>query len=339
MYNRTQNATPLTRQQLIEAAPSIATATAHESRSTKYIVEPTLHIIETLQTQGLYPIYAAQKATKKADRKYYTKHIVIMREAYNGKPAGEYTPEILITNSHDGSTSRIAELGFFRAVCANGLILNEAKMGKYSSTHIQHNDDFIEGVFSVLATAKDTSTKIEAMKAKTLSFEEAKLFALVKKSDACERILSQEERRTGRLIHLHDPVEHLPPHPHPIVAPAEKPQPPENRPGGERIGEGGEPAHSVLRASILVEQEAPARRSPGALIHEAHHLFDRLIVHFGIRIEQEHVAPARLAQRLVIRDGKTPIGGIGDQAGPGERSPHELRRTIPRSVVHYEGLV
>jgi hypothetical protein len=101
-----------------------------------------------------------------------------MREAPNGKPEGEYAPEILITNSHDGSTSRIAELGFFRTVCANGLILNEAKMGKYSSTHIQHNDDFIEGVFSVLATAKDTSTKIEAMKAKTLSYEEAKLFAL-----------------------------------------------------------------------------------------------------------------------------------------------------------------
>jgi hypothetical protein len=177
MYNRTRNETPLTQQQMFIAAPSLFASAPHESRSEKYVFEPTMNVITELTKQGIYPIYAAQRKTKKQGYANFTKHLVIMREAPNGKTVSEYTPEILITNSHDGSTSRIAELGFFRMVCANGLILNEANMGKFSSSHINHNDDFIEGVFSVLATAKDTSTKIEAMKDRILSFDEAKIFA------------------------------------------------------------------------------------------------------------------------------------------------------------------
>lgn len=125
---------PMTDEDLLRAAPSALQAEAHGSRSDKYQIVPTMKIVEALrEATGVEVFGATQAHTRKEDKRGHTKHVLRLRRPDADDTAGE-TPELVLTNSYDGSSSYQLRLGCYRFVCANGMICGDT----WDSARVKH---------------------------------------------------------------------------------------------------------------------------------------------------------------------------------------------------------
>jgi hypothetical protein len=105
---------PLSDDQIRRVAPSIFADAPHESRSERYAYIPTAAVLAELRKEGFEPFMAAQTRVRHDDRRDYTKHMLRLRHAsqINGAEANE----IVLLNSHDGTSSYQMLAGMFRFV-------------------------------------------------------------------------------------------------------------------------------------------------------------------------------------------------------------------------------
>jgi len=89
-------------------------------------------------------------------------------------PAGEFN-EVVLVNSHDGTSSYQMMGGRFRMVCANGLIAGDI----LHDVRLPHKgvtvDNIIEGAFSVLNEFDEIEQSVAEMQAVTLSLPEQRI--------------------------------------------------------------------------------------------------------------------------------------------------------------------
>ncbi|PMU22940.1 MULTISPECIES: DUF932 domain-containing protein [unclassified Pseudomonas] len=142
--------TPLTNDEIARVAPSIFAVEAHDSRSDRYRYIPTVDVLTALRAEGFEPFMACQTRVRNTDKIQHTKHMIRLRHASNimDKEANE----IILLNSHDGTSSYQMMGGCFRFVCANGLVLGEAAMDQ-KVRHSGRQDvigEVIEGAYEVL---------------------------------------------------------------------------------------------------------------------------------------------------------------------------------------------
>jgi hypothetical protein len=115
---------PLTRDELAHYVPSVFSEEKHESRSDRYTYIPTITLLDNLQREGFQPFFACQTRVRDQSKREHTKHMLRLRR--EGQITGKQVPEIILLNSHDGSSSYQMLPGLFRAVCQNGLICGES---------------------------------------------------------------------------------------------------------------------------------------------------------------------------------------------------------------------
>jgi hypothetical protein len=97
---------PLDDNQLRIHVPSIFADTAHESRSDKYLHIPTITILDALRKEGFEPFMACQARVRDESKLGFAKHMLRLRHASQiGFNNEEGTNEIILLNSHDGSSS------------------------------------------------------------------------------------------------------------------------------------------------------------------------------------------------------------------------------------------
>ncbi|NHR08758.1 DUF945 domain-containing protein [Chromobacterium haemolyticum] len=166
---------PLTDDQIREVAPSIFAETAHESRSERYTYIPTADVLAGLRKEGFQPFMACQTKVRNSDKREHTKHMLRLRHAsqINGKEANE----IILLNSHDGSSSYQMMSGVYRFVCSNGMVCGET----LNDIRVPHKGDVvgrvIEGAFSVLESFEKADEQRDAMQLLTLNPGEQQAFA------------------------------------------------------------------------------------------------------------------------------------------------------------------
>ncbi|EFE0887037.1 TA system toxin CbtA family protein [Escherichia coli] len=114
---------PLTREELFRVVPSVFSEDKHESRSERYTYIPTISLLDSLQREGFQPFFACQTRVRDPGRREHTKHMLRLRR--EGQITGKQVPEIILLNSHDGSSSYQMLPGLFRAVCQNGLVCGD----------------------------------------------------------------------------------------------------------------------------------------------------------------------------------------------------------------------
>jgi len=170
-----RSASALTNDEIRRFAPSILADGPHLSRSARYTHLPTVEILDGLRGEGFHPFMVAQSRTRDESRREFTKHLVRLRHASQIQQQGE-TPEIILINSHDGSSSFQLLAGCFRFVCANGLIVGD----EYADVRVQHKGDVkgevIEGAYRVLGEFDRVRGEIEGMKGTHLSQDEQLAF-------------------------------------------------------------------------------------------------------------------------------------------------------------------
>ncbi|WP_373203769.1 DUF932 domain-containing protein [Citrobacter amalonaticus] len=152
---------PLTHEELMQHTPSVFGEDKHASRSERYAYIPTITLLENLQREGFQPFFACQTRVRDPDRREHTKHLLRLRQA--GQIAGQQVPEIILLNSHDGSSSYQMLPGLFRSVCCNGLVCGTS----FGEVRVPHKGDVvgkvIEGAYEVLGVFDRVEEKREAM--------------------------------------------------------------------------------------------------------------------------------------------------------------------------------
>ena len=143
---------PLTRDELAHYVPSVFSEEKHESRSERYTCIPTITLLDSLQREGFQPFFACQTRVRNPDKREHTKHMLRLRR--EGQITGKQVPEIILLNSHDGSSSYQMLPGLFRAVCQNGLICGDK--GNVV-------EKVIEGAYEVLGVFDRVEEKRDAM--------------------------------------------------------------------------------------------------------------------------------------------------------------------------------
>ncbi|HGL4053818.1 TPA: DUF932 domain-containing protein [Citrobacter koseri] len=152
---------PLTHDELMQHTPSVFGEEKHASRSERYAYIPTITLLESLQREGFQPFFACQTRVRDLSRREHTKHMLRLRRA--GQITGQQVPEIILLNSHDGSSSYQMLPGLFRAVCCNGLVCGTS----FGEVRVPHKGDVvekvIEGAYEVLGVFDRVEEKRDAM--------------------------------------------------------------------------------------------------------------------------------------------------------------------------------
>lgn len=171
-----RSTSPLSNDQIARYAPSVLAQEAHESRGERYTFIPTIEVLDGLRREGFQPFEVRQTRVRDQSKREHTKHLVRLRHE-SSITSVEEVPEIILLNSHDGSSSYQLLSGFFRFVCSNGLIAGDV----CNDIRVRHSgnvvDDVIEGAVRVLDNVEEIAGRIDTYKSITLAPEEATVFA------------------------------------------------------------------------------------------------------------------------------------------------------------------
>ena len=167
---------PLTDDQIRAVAPSIYAEEKHASRSERYSYIPTAAVLTELRKEGFQPFMVTQTRVRREDRRDFTKHLIRLRHASQISARGEAN-EIILLNSHDGTSSYQMLAGMFRFVCSNGLVCGNT----VADVRVPHkgnvSDHVIEGAYKVLNGFDRALESREAMQGITLDAGESEVFA------------------------------------------------------------------------------------------------------------------------------------------------------------------
>lgn len=178
--NHAQLTSPMTEAELRAVAPSIFAGEAHGSRSSRYTYLPTINVMEGLAAAGFLPFDARQSKSRDVTQRDFTKHMVRFRLL---KDAGGWRndvaiPEVVLVNSHDGTSSFQMFGGLFRALCFNGLIISD---GRVETIRIAHKGnvvpEVVEGAYRVLEQCQTAALVQPEWAAITCTEQERRLLA------------------------------------------------------------------------------------------------------------------------------------------------------------------
>ena len=117
---------PLTLAGIQQVCPAVLAKEPHNSRGPRYLYVPTSDPLPALLDTGWGVYEASQQRSRAADKDPYTKHMLRLRKLEHfdsTQVLREGVPEVILINAHDGTAAYHLRAGFFRFVCANGLIV------------------------------------------------------------------------------------------------------------------------------------------------------------------------------------------------------------------------
>lgn len=160
--------TALTIDQIRQKAPSVFATTPWQTMSDKYRFVPTIDVVTEMMNKGFIPVSAAQARCRIEGKAEFTRHVLRFRtqEGMNALAErhtpgvhafiGPVVPELVLLNSHDGTSAYKLMLGMFRMVCSNGLIVCSGMIEEVRARHsgrLGLVQEVIDGSFWVIDSA------------------------------------------------------------------------------------------------------------------------------------------------------------------------------------------
>jgi hypothetical protein len=174
--------TALSKSEIQEIAPAVFTNQPHPKVSDKYSFLPTHRIIDDMEKLGWSVSSVKMAKTNNVNQKKYGKHLVqfFNPELVIKDDQGEIEayPQILIVNNHRGYGKLRIEVGVFRLVCENGLIVKDREMGSYTLRHMGYSFEELQTlVNTVVANLQGVVGKINKFTERIMTQEEQFDFA------------------------------------------------------------------------------------------------------------------------------------------------------------------
>ncbi len=134
-FTSTSNS-PLSLERVQQLAPSAFALAPHASRSQRYAYVPTLEVIKGMESAGFLPFKASQSSTRDASRREFTKHMIRFRQMGQALAVGDVFTEIVMVNSHDGTSAYKFMGGLWRLKCSNGMMVSEGALQSITVMHV-----------------------------------------------------------------------------------------------------------------------------------------------------------------------------------------------------------
>ena len=151
-------------------APAAFSSGHAEGLSQRYGMVNTARAIEVLDGFGWAPTQAAQKKSRKPEGHAYAEHLLAFSNPSRYPFAGSdgERPEVVLYNSHDGTSSLRLFVGFYRFICSNGLVAGDG-----FEARLRHSSGTVAGFELMLADVVDRIPAMmhaaEVLKARQLS--------------------------------------------------------------------------------------------------------------------------------------------------------------------------
>ena len=167
----------LSHAQIQRVAPSVFAAAPHSRLTDKYGFVPTIELVEAMETEGWFPVSVRQSAVRDVTRQGFQRHLLRFRQE-NPAQVGDAVTELVLLNSHDGSSSFQLDLGLFRLVCSNGMV---TPISDADGLRFRHGKDVvnsvIEGVYDLVDETPKLAERFDRFNAITLDQDEQVLYA------------------------------------------------------------------------------------------------------------------------------------------------------------------
>jgi len=167
-----------------ELAPAIfATEPASYINLNRYKFTPTTDIISNMDALGWKLTNAKQSKTNVPLRRNYGVHItefqhpdLFIKDATGGIEA---RPTVVLLNSHDGSRPINFEMGLFRLVCSNGLMVKDKDFGGFKERHTKYTLAEVQNMINdKMLGLNDTVAKINNWTGIEMSAKDRRAFAI-----------------------------------------------------------------------------------------------------------------------------------------------------------------
>ena len=163
---RNRDRSPLTREQITAKAPTVYADAPHDSRSARYLFVNSGEMLAALAEVGWHPVQVVAQVPRAVHRRRHAKHEIRLAHAdhridYSLVTGANHMVdkahalstgvEMVLTNSHDGTSAIALSLGLFRLVCTNGLVVPDGQIDGYRVRHsAKWREEVIEGTYRVL---------------------------------------------------------------------------------------------------------------------------------------------------------------------------------------------
>jgi hypothetical protein len=155
IFSRNANNTALTTERIQQLSPAVFATTKHDRLTDRYVALHTSDLIPVMQDYGYAPVQAAQKRSRKVAAEHSAHMIAFARTIDTDFAQGDVRPEIILYNSHDGSSSVKLFAGAFRFICSNGIVAGDGFQNR-----MYHNTSALSGFEDML---RNTVANLPAM--------------------------------------------------------------------------------------------------------------------------------------------------------------------------------
>lgn len=170
-----------TNQSLASLPPVVIQRHASPTVSERYVHINSHDVVNLMAKQGFSPAAIVTPDGRGKDQLFARHQIDFRRSDWLDKPhadrRGGYTPRMLFTNSHDGTTSASFMLGVYAFVCSNGLAIGST----YASERVRHTGESAANLIGRMqAMANNTQPlfdQISRWQQKALNVTQANEFA------------------------------------------------------------------------------------------------------------------------------------------------------------------
>ncbi|GFE82489.1 hypothetical protein GCM10011487_44890 [Steroidobacter agaridevorans] len=167
----------LSRESLKQLTPAAYAEAPHEKLSSRYAFLPTSAVIDTMDRAGFTVVEARQSKSRKR-LPAYAPHALRFRQRCTEVYVGEVVPEILVLNSHDGSSAYHVRVALYRAICTNGMIVSDTALPAWKVAHRgSAAAEVLEAAMDLVGRFKEVGTLIERMRGTFLTEERRLRFA------------------------------------------------------------------------------------------------------------------------------------------------------------------
>lgn len=168
-------------EEIAARAPSVFADGAHESRSARYEYTDTRDVLGGLLREGFKIAEVRQGGSRIEGKRDFTKHALRLTapESYSvtTRRGDVSQAQVILRNSHDGTSSYQLRAGLYRFVCLNGLVIGD----DFENFRIGHTkgarDKIIDAAFRVVGEFPEVADAVREMDGLDLSRGEQMAFA------------------------------------------------------------------------------------------------------------------------------------------------------------------
>ncbi|PWU05605.1 MAG: DUF945 domain-containing protein [Verrucomicrobia bacterium] len=165
--------------QLQKLAPSVFATGGSERVSSRYGFIPTIDVVRGLSKAGFHPVMATQSRSRIVGRQNFVKHMMRFRHESNMDNLRKdgMLSEIVLINSHDGTTSYQLRAGIYRLVCKNGLVVGN----EFFTRSVKHQgkvvDRVVEAANDLIEVAPISVERVKEWQGIELNHEQKVVYA------------------------------------------------------------------------------------------------------------------------------------------------------------------